>query len=615
METEGTVPFNHLPGATRARLSSCLQGRAGSGVLWAQQLPVEYPIGGAVFWAIAGAALLGLLAWAGFGDVFSSWSVHGGWHLAAWVFGAWLVVRGALTSWRNTRLGSALPYVAGIYLLPRDLIRTWHHRLAIRSLSDLEGLDLRLTSSASSPGPRRYEVWFQFADGEEVRLGIVRTFAEKDVDRLVEAFQAARGALAEALEEGDLSRVQALDPLAALHLGEAPGPERTTETGPLVQELPAVLRHAGAAALVAGLLLGVGGWTTRNHASDAAMVLGLEEALSSIRCHQYFRRGGWSSERVRAEILPRAEIAEARASGKIGGVRKLCERLGEAHSGGCDAAIEALAMQRLAEGREQRSVVALRAHQRDFPEPRFRALAADAISALHREALEHLRRRAPKKDEALVRFFERLLGWLEEHGTADVLVLSQGPTERALDRVDSYVARRAGYLMVAPVAPHFGGAHAHRRLRVLTDQLQRAFSRVLKSDVLRLRLPAGGRLEEDEAPPDLPSVEVRYKVKASGALYDSDKGLQHFVGIKVAFKVRLRLPSDPETYAFKVAVEPPDSFKVSYTASKYLALQGAPEGRVYDVMAGRAFDQLARKTCERLFGADNDACSEEGKAP
>ena len=62
----------------------------------------------------------------------------------------------------------------------------------------------------------------------------------------------------------------------------------------------------------------------------------------------------------------------------------------------------------------------------------------------------------------------------------------------------------------------------------------------------------------------------------------------------------MKIPGETEKLEFDLGVQPPDHFTVDYQNPLYGIGGGPSEGRVYDVMAARAFDQLSDKM-RRVF--------------
>jgi hypothetical protein len=97
----------------------------------------------------------------------------------------------------------------------------------------------------------------------------------------------------------------------------------------------------------------------------------------------------------------------------------------------------------------------------------------------------------------------------------------------------------------------------------------------------------------------MPTIDIRYRVGWAGDIYSESKGNRQFVGIVVQFHVAMVVPGNNDIFDFDLEIMPPETFTVNY--SSYGGLLGAgkdggpSEGRVYDVMAARAFDQLSSK--------------------
>jgi hypothetical protein len=142
------------------------------------------------------------------------------------------------------------------------------------------------------------------------------------------------------------------------------------------------------------------------------------------------------------------------------------------------------------------------------------------------------------------------------------------------------------------------------------DQLSKAFAEIFPADVLALKmgppLPAAGTV-----PNDAPAILIDYDVVASGMTYSLERfPLKDFVGLKVTFKVSMRVPSTPRSFDFGMEIAPPEHFTVNYQTSSnaaLAALSSPPDERVYEVMAARAFDQLSTKLRNAFFPAAGKA--------
>ena len=101
---------------------------------------------------------------------------------------------------------------------------------------------------------------------------------------------------------------------------------------------------------------------------------------------------------------------------------------------------------------------------------------------------------------------------------------------------------------------------------------------------------------------------MRYVVRPSGALYVNDTDQRAFVGIHIDFDVTMRTPGTNATYAFTLAVEPPETFTVSTTAGAH-----ASESTIYATMTERAFDHLGDGLSAKFFASSATASAEADK--
>ena len=553
------VPFNALPSAVRQRLVAATQYRASPAPLLAN-VPADIgPVVGIVLVALCAAGWLYVLVDAGFGAVGSADGYQPAgtvaWYASSLFLLGWCVlslVRRAV--WRDT-----LPYKAGTYLFPIDLVDASGPVLKVFPLALLR--ELQPTRHYVNGGYTHTSFALTFDGGARYHFSVSNMGA---ADEALARFRAAQGRFREAAQVGDLNTIRELDLFFDCHMDGSwdrfgptpPGPVPPPPDAPVavVRVAPRPLQRAWLTALAAAALTAGPLWFARNRLSD---LLRYDEVssprASAALCQAYLSFGGPHADEVRAQLLPRAALREA----------------------------------------EQRdNVTALRAWLREYPRS---PLAADARRAVHGH-FERVQRtyteQAATDDPRMLPFMLHMLRFMEERDSPPVQVRFAPPSTELLTRADSLLQEEGMRLVhrpVAPIAGQFDEASSVPREQAITRSLQRAFAVVFPGDILRL--VDGGRMAGAAAAqdPNAATFDVAYTVAPSGSFYTSDTQARAFVGIIIAFTVTMRVPG-AEPYRFDVTVQPPRHFTVDHARGT----EGeAADTLVYDVMAERAFDRLS----------------------
>ncbi|MDI1448471.1 hypothetical protein [Polyangium sp. 6x1] len=623
------VDFNALPREVRERLISCMQHQS-----YPYPLLSSIPSQGA---AIAGwfvLALLGFILVVGtllhkFGEELQSMPV-----MFLYFLGTAIVLLSILFLIRRVRLGSALPYKPGRFLFPMDFINAEDRVLRIVPMSAL--VDFRGVHQHTNGIYNGTTLTFTFEGG------ITETFTIHGKERAEEVLRqlgASQRAIREAAEARDIEALMKIDPLFEVRVKDTwavQAPRDEDMQQPAAKSLGALLAKgtilgvaAGAAALVALPM-----WHTRNVASDEAMFTHAKEVDREWLWEQYVREGKRHLDEARDELLPRAALREAKEKG---------------------------------------SVTALRDFLKKYPTSVVEKEARNEIHALFTKTLGEFREQASTDDPKLQPFMEKLLGYLEKNDTARVEARFEAPSTEKLGKVDQLLREKGAEIEggnIVPVAPHFGEKVSVQREAEIVRSLQQGFEKVFPADVMalkqgprigpdgkplaeqpkddrdpydRLREAAGsknpaemraalaaidardGKITKDPDVNDVqaPTIEVRYEVSWAGDFFTEEKGDRKFVGIVVFFHVAMKIPGETDKLEFDLPVQPPDHFTVDYTNPMYGIGGGPSEGRVYDVMAARAFDQLSDrmrrvffKVGSKAYGPlDPDDVQEEAPTP
>jgi hypothetical protein len=550
------VAFNDLPPESRKRFVDCANRRAAPAPLNLE------PLGGMarpVLGFLLSAGALFLFAGSGFAQVGGSSYDEAGW-LVVYVMLMFGALAGVLGIVRARIVRSNLPYAPGTYLFPADIVVADRQgALLVLPLREIESF--KCVHHSTNGRYTHSLLHFQFSH----ELHSVRVGSQASAEAALQQLSQAERTQSAAAQAGDLETIASLDPLAAL-------PVRSAAPTPAVRPEPAWLRWRLALAAAAALVLSVPLWAARNAASDYLLFQETERQGTEAAYRQYVAQG-WLFKARAQERLPHLAFAEAKRKG---------------------------------------TVTALRAVLQNYPRSPVDADVRQEIRAAYEKSRAKFRAQAANADPVMISFMEQLIDYMAANDLSAVNVRFRSPNPAALATADRQLSARAAasFRSMAPIAPHFEDQTAQRRETAIVDQLSKAFAGIFPADVLALkqgpRLPAAGTV-----PNDAPAILIDYDVVPSGMIYESSKAVlsKLFVGIKVTFKVSMRVPSTPRSFDFGMEVAPPQHFTVNYqsSSSALAALESPPEDRVYAVMAERAFDQLSTKLRNAFFPAAGTA--------
>lgn len=574
--TVRTVRFNDLPASTRERFTFATTDPKKAG----EDRPIRFEsvstggrIFGWVFLALMGLSILMGLWNANFGSLWRD-GLQSGSYIFWYALALFLVIfSGAATAYRYL-LSKSLPYKEGRYLFPFDYIIADKDKLTIIPMSMLKGV--RIVEHYRN-GVYQYTAFhMDFSHGKTESFNV----GKNDPDTIKSQLDGARAAMRKALEEGDLKRIEQLDLLfAAEQAGFKPTEEKLDlislgeKKASKAEGLPDWWRHRLAAAAAAALVLSPIVWLVRNNASDDKMWQRAQERRGVEGIEDYLRHGKRHIKEAKEAVYP---VAFEEASRK-------------------------------------KSVSALREMIRKYPESPFVPKAREAIHALVDASWEKFKKRAGENaDPKLLAFMQKMLAYLEKSDTSTVSVKFYPPATDALTKLDAELSKKN----IAAVSPHFTAASAREREGFITTAMSRGFGSVFPNDILQLERPDGGdslsryrskytkkdTKPETESKAELPVMEIRYTVEPTDAIYKGKSSARAFVGIQVAFDLKLKIPGDPEPLPIALTVLPPERFTVSYSTYRTsTAPSGPSDSQVYAVMAERAFDQFASKLAQLFF--------------
>lgn len=590
-----TVDFNSLPQQVRERLVASFQKRG-----WPQPILSDTPSFGCAafgwgFLAFNGLVTsLGALA-AGFGRSRQEAGmivVHG--------LGAALFIASVLMIVRGVLLRKSLPFPPGRYMLPLDFIVATDRMLKIIPMSSL--INFQGVHQHTNGAYTGTTLTFYFEGNHNESITIQgKQLAEQAMGMLRQSQEEVRNAA----QARDAATLQRLDPLFEIRMSDAwntltaRAPHEISP--PSAKVLPAFLQTkvVWLGALVLIPVIGTPVWGVWNIISDEAMFSNAKSRDAVYAYEDYLRTGLRHADEVRKTLLPKAAFKEAKIKGTVTAMREVVKK-----------------------------------YAGTIVEPD----AKKEIHNLFEKTRKEFREQASTTDARLLPFMDKLIDNLEKTEANKVEVRFHAPSSASLEAVDTLLKKRAGDPTgdgnVIAVAPHFSDSDCISRESVIVQRLGDGFSTIFPADIMTLA--TGTRISDKDSEEPLllglaaktapkkpgakptepakpavdmtgitvPTIDIRYRVGWAGDIYSESKGTRKFVGIVIQFHVAMVVPGEKDVFDFDLEVMPPDTFTVNYQSYGNLlgANDGGPsEGRVYDVMAARAFDQLSSKLQSVFF--------------
>jgi hypothetical protein len=467
--------------------------------------------------------------------------------------------------------GRDLPFQRGIYLFPSGVYDAREATLRVFRHPDLkvgesDGLTVQIQASGR-------EFTFDFPDAA--------TAAQ------------ARSVLVEGgrhLEAGgpDSRREQArLDPLIDSGFSSPFSPQVR-----LVRSDPFWSRFALVVAVGAGAALGPAIWKTRNILSERSLYAHAV-AANDIPGYRAYLASGGSRPEVSSVLLPRAELEVAVRAGTV----EALEKYADAHPASAiqaevDAALRAAVGAEFTRAKDAGTVSALDALARQRKTYEFVLPAIEAArTALFRDALKRFN---VGKTPEVASFFERLVGFLKEHGPeVSVRIVRRTPESTAA--ADAQVKQSAYYMGKQSIpSQYFVGDYAEAREKALLERILPPLAAPFSSEMLVFR-PIAVHTEPGD-PPELavPVLTIESVPEMSGG-YMSSKPRGVFVGLGMLFKARFSIPGDTKPLDYK--------FSVWRTPNpQILKNDGATVADVYEKMAGDAIERFGKGFLEYMLG-------------
>jgi hypothetical protein len=583
-----SIEFYDLPRPVQERFVAAAQASLAPAPL-AVKLASRY-IGAR--WFVA--AVLGFIATAayatrGFGDLEHVAALATGVHATVYAFG-FTISFACLTRGLTVRdRALSLPFARATYLFPMGVVEAMSSALSVHSLADLSKVE---ASSGSLHVTFNDGAVFEFPAKDQNQADAARVAVTQAQERLDEATRA-----------DSVRHMAALDPLC-----------RTNFPSPFSQDIPfkrpttlwstALL----AMAVVSGAALGVGVWEVRNTLSARRLAATARALDTTAGYRQYLARGGQQPEIVDI-LLPRAELAEARAPGSVQAIEQYIE--GHPNSkiqDEVDAALRAALLTALEVARAPGTLAAL--DQFALDHPRHEPIQAELVQARHQvyqAAAEHAKRLAVANDTRQsdpAGFFEHLIAYVEQHGPkVEIRFRSQlGKSSKAADtsvRISTYFTGNSSL-----PSRYFVDDYARRREALAGPLLVGALQSLFKPEIVRFEL--GETLPDvaaDERPPELPqplvpTLFIEHRTELSGGFVTAKpRGI--FLGAGIFFDTLFVLPG--EDAELKISVP---TWRTP--ARQVMAHKQRTIGDVYEDLARRSFTMFLRRYLDRVLLAPPD---------
>lgn len=611
------IGFNLFPVDLRRQLANEID--SGNALLFQ---PFKYRFYWVLFSAFFGTVWLYMSNVSGYGEPYDPNSMHSLHETWVYVVPISMVLIPIWICYRNFIRNSKLPWVAGTYLFPSNLVDARTENLRIIPISEI--VDVEVNHKEDSNGSYSHTtLTFRFDGGYKV------TFHHDDPDYIVKCMEFLvihQDSINEAEANGDDKALAVVDPFRearekAMEISRESDRQAFVEfpslEGPHIAPVPIYFKNAGKMLGMIVIVFWLAGWQIRDRWSDERVFKQLKEVNTSDGWRWYLQQGGRNSGEVKAKWLVEAALKEALNQG---GLFALQEFEKEFH-GDEYQVYRARASKEIPEAAlklviNDETVTALRQFKSEFHEARFETYRKEAdleIHSLFEKALSDFKQQASGEDPRLIPFFARLFAWIEKNDAPDVYVVFDPPDEKSIKRLDEvaeadhngkfyFYSKVYPKIPIAPAFEHFKPSVTARKEQTITQLLNNSFSSIIPQDILNLKKSS------ENMQLNAPLIRVNYSilpVRDSGSvvIYHDiplpiDGGRGH-IGVKFSFVVTMIIPGDPKRFDFPIVVGPPKEFSVR--DSSFGSSGGTQDEKVYNSMSLEAFENLADEMRRVLF--------------
>ena len=536
-------------------------------------------------WFAASLALLALTAWyaaEGFGDLDHPGAIASStramFYCAGFALSFACLMRGLTVRDR----AMSLPFARATYLFPVGVVDAMSASIRVHSLAELSAVVARADALEVS-----------FEDGSSFEFP---ARDQKQADAAKDAVTEARQRLDEATRADSVRHLAALDPLC-----------QTNFPSPFSQDVPFKRPAAlwGFAlvvmALGSGAALGFGVWEVRNKLS-ARRIAERSRALDTTAAYrQYIERGGQLPEIIDV-LLPRAELAEAKAQGNVAAIEQFMATHQDSKiQGEADEALRTALLNALERSKAEGTLAALdrfaAEHANHAP---VAGELAEARHAVYRAAVERARGMVDggAKGEAGV-FVERLVAYAEQHGP-QVLLRFRSYLGKSCEQADKLV-RGSSYFAGNSTLPSrfFAPELMRQREALAATPLLAALQQLFSTEIVKFELgpalpsPEPGERPEPLPEPSVPTLYIDHRTELSGGVtVAKPRGM--FFGAGIAFETSFSIPGDRSKLAISVPTWRSPARDVMQHKKRTVA-------DVYEDLVRRSLGMFVRRYLDRVL--------------
>jgi hypothetical protein len=358
-----------------------------------------------------------------------------------------------------------------------------------------------------------------------------------------------------------------------------------------------------AMAVISGAALGVGVWEVRNKLSARRLAETARALNTTSAYRQYLARGGHSPEIVDV-LLPRAELAEAKAQGTVSAIEAyIASHPGSKIQDEEAAALRGALLAALERAKLPGTLAALDAFQTEYPrhEPVAKELA-DARHQVYRAAADRAKQLAiatgaRRGDPAA--FLESLVAYAEKHGP-QAEIRFRSALGRSYKTADNTVRSGSFFAGNASLpSRYFAEPQMQQREALAGPLLVSALQGLFSKEILEFKLgpPLPGADEDEKLPPlpepSVPTLYIDYKIELSGAVVNQKPRGMYF-GAGMFFDTDFRLPDSDARLQMLVRTWRSPSRSV-------MRAKEGTTGIVYEDVGRRSLNLFLRRYLKRIL--------------
>jgi hypothetical protein len=478
----------------------------------------------------------------------------------------------------------SLPFARATYLFPAGVVDAMSSRLSVHSLSELRDVD-------ASP----HALSVTFIDGTTFQFPAQ---SQEQADVAKRAVSEARQRLDDATRADSVRSLAALDPLCQTNF-----PSPFSQDVPFKRPTPLWGVALTAMAMLSGAALGVGVWEVRNKLSARRIAEAARAQDTTQAYRRYLERGGQHPDIVDV-LLPRAELAEAKAAGSV----EALERYIEAHPNSkiqaeVDDALRAALLAALSKAKSDGTLAALERFAVEHP--RHAPVATELADARHGVYLAAAARAkallvpGEVQNQSPSAFIDRLVAYAEQHGPK-ALIVFRSYLGSSYETADNFVRASAFFGGNGTLPSRFvGGELMRKREALIAPILVSGLQSLFAPEIVRFELgeplpsPEPGERPEPLPAPETPTLYIDYRTELSGAQLNlRPRGI--FFGAGMFFETSFVLPAQKQPLQIVVPTWRSPSRNVMQHKTRTM-------GDVYEDLVRRSFGMFLRRYFERLM--------------